>query len=249
MYTLVLNISERLKMKRRVTCFYDPEEQQDSALLTRLYGRSAIFSSLLWPTCTLVMGTLIVAMVKLTQYLSILCEQISRIKRWAGLLWLRHSAWCLALQPCNGISERIEKKISNCCIPRRIGFSPLTGALASMDNAKRCNSTVWLQLWKGQMSKNAWEDKQFCSSLFLHLFNHLRAGQSDQQCVIWPSVYFDTRSGGVTSVCFCLWPSRTVSDGRSRNYTTPFGWRPSDRITKGQNSRVCCGVSITFVAQ
>ena len=81
MHTLVLNISERLKTQHQVPCYYDPAEQQDSVLLTRLYGSSAIFSSLLWPTCTLVMGTLIVAMVKLTQYLSILCEQISRIKR------------------------------------------------------------------------------------------------------------------------------------------------------------------------
>ncbi|KAL7854938.1 hypothetical protein SRHO_G00171280 [Serrasalmus rhombeus] len=81
MHTLVVNISERLKTQHQVPCYYDPAEQQDSVLLTRLYGSSAIFSSLLWPTCTLVMGMLIVAMVKLTQYLSILCEQISRIKR------------------------------------------------------------------------------------------------------------------------------------------------------------------------
>ncbi|XP_049321725.1 calcium-activated potassium channel subunit beta-2 isoform X2 [Astyanax mexicanus] len=81
MHTLVLNISEQLKTQHQVPCYYDPSEQQDNVLLTRLYGRGAIFSSLLWPTCTLVMGMLIVAMVKLTQYLSILCEQISRIKR------------------------------------------------------------------------------------------------------------------------------------------------------------------------
>uniref|UniRef100_A0A3B1IUK5 Calcium-activated potassium channel subunit beta-2 n=2 Tax=Astyanax mexicanus TaxID=7994 RepID=A0A3B1IUK5_ASTMX len=97
MHTLVLNISEQLKTQHQVPCYYDPSEQQDNVLLTRLYGRGAIFSSLLWPTCTLVMGMLIVAMVKLTQYLSILCEQISRIKR-AGLSLLadalpsRHSA-------------------------------------------------------------------------------------------------------------------------------------------------------------
>ncbi|XP_076879528.1 calcium-activated potassium channel subunit beta-2 isoform X2 [Brachyhypopomus gauderio] len=81
MHALVMDISERLKAQGQVSCYYDPTEQQDSALLTRLYGHRAILSSLLWPTCTLVMGTLIVAMVKLTQYLSILCEQISRIKR------------------------------------------------------------------------------------------------------------------------------------------------------------------------
>lgn len=83
MQALVLNISERLKVQQQVHCYSDPAEQQDSAILTRLYGRAAILSSLLWPTCTLVIGVLIVAMVKLTQYLSILCERISRIKRWA----------------------------------------------------------------------------------------------------------------------------------------------------------------------
>ncbi|XP_017334261.1 calcium-activated potassium channel subunit beta-2 isoform X1 [Ictalurus punctatus] len=81
MHTLVLNISERLKVQQQVRCYTDPTEQQDSAILMRLYGRSAILSSLLWPTCTFVIGVLIVAMVKLTQYLSILCERISRIKR------------------------------------------------------------------------------------------------------------------------------------------------------------------------
>ncbi|XP_026852831.2 calcium-activated potassium channel subunit beta-2 isoform X1 [Electrophorus electricus] len=80
-HALVTDISERLKAYGQVPCYCDPTGQQDSALLTRLYGRRAVLSSLLWPTCTLVMGTLIVAMVKLTQYLSILCEQISRIKR------------------------------------------------------------------------------------------------------------------------------------------------------------------------
>ncbi|XP_030647853.1 calcium-activated potassium channel subunit beta-2 [Chanos chanos] len=81
MHTMVLNISERLKMHQQVPCFYDPTEQHDSVILSRLYDCSAIFHSLFWPTCTLVGGTLLIAMVKLTQYLSILCEQISRIKR------------------------------------------------------------------------------------------------------------------------------------------------------------------------
>nr|XP_055040720.1 calcium-activated potassium channel subunit beta-2 isoform X1 [Misgurnus anguillicaudatus] len=81
MHTIVMNISERLKTHTQVSCYYDPSEQQDSVILTRLYGRRAIVSSLLWPTCALVGGTLIIAMVKLTQYLSYLCEQISRIKR------------------------------------------------------------------------------------------------------------------------------------------------------------------------
>ncbi|XP_057218210.1 calcium-activated potassium channel subunit beta-2 isoform X2 [Triplophysa rosa] len=81
MNTIVMNISERLKTHTQVSCYYDPSEQHDAVLLTRLYGRRAIVSSLLWPTCTLVGGMLIIAMVKLTQYLSFLCEQIGRIKR------------------------------------------------------------------------------------------------------------------------------------------------------------------------
>ncbi|XP_063056353.1 calcium-activated potassium channel subunit beta-2 [Engraulis encrasicolus] len=81
MYSIVLNISEKLKMHQQVLCYHDPGEHQENVLLTRLYGRAAVFHSLFWPTCTLVCGTLIIAMVKLTQYLSILCERVSRIKR------------------------------------------------------------------------------------------------------------------------------------------------------------------------
>ncbi|CAB1324234.1 unnamed protein product [Coregonus sp. 'balchen'] len=81
MYTVIMNISERLKTQQLVLCYTDPGEQQDSALLTRIYGRVAVFHSLFWPTCTLIGGTIIIAMVKLTQYLSIMCEQVGRIKR------------------------------------------------------------------------------------------------------------------------------------------------------------------------
>ncbi|KAJ7992862.1 hypothetical protein DPEC_G00266460 [Dallia pectoralis] len=80
-HAVIVNISERLKQQQQVLCYMDPAEQQDSALLTSMYGRVAMFHSLFWPTCTLVGGTIIVAMVKLTQYLSIMCEQVGRIKR------------------------------------------------------------------------------------------------------------------------------------------------------------------------
>lgn len=80
-HTMVQNISERLKIQQTVPCYSDPAEKQDSAILTRLYGRVAVFHSLFWPTCTLIGGTIIIAMVKLTQYLSIMCEQTGRIKR------------------------------------------------------------------------------------------------------------------------------------------------------------------------
>ncbi|XP_055778802.1 calcium-activated potassium channel subunit beta-2-like [Salvelinus fontinalis] len=80
-HTVVMKILERLKTQQQVLCYMDPGEQQDSALLTRIYGRLAVFHSLFWPTCTLIGGTIIIVMVKLTQYLSIMCEQVGRIKR------------------------------------------------------------------------------------------------------------------------------------------------------------------------
>lgn len=82
-HAIVQNISERLKSQHTVQCFVDPADRVDSAILTQIYGRVAVFHSLFWPTCTLIGGTIIIAMVKLTQYLSIMCERLSRIKRWS----------------------------------------------------------------------------------------------------------------------------------------------------------------------
>ncbi|KAM6948552.1 calcium-activated potassium channel subunit beta-2-like [Aplochiton taeniatus] len=81
MHAMIVNISERFKEQQQVTCYYDPDEEQESVLLTRLYGHSAVFHSLFWPSCVLTGGILIIVMVKLTQYLSILCEEIGKIKR------------------------------------------------------------------------------------------------------------------------------------------------------------------------
>ncbi|XP_026229477.1 calcium-activated potassium channel subunit beta-2 isoform X1 [Anabas testudineus] len=81
MHGVIRNISERLKMNQRVPCYYDPSEQQETVLLTRLYDRSVVFHALLWPSCMFTGGTLIIVMVKLTQYLSRLCEEIGKIKR------------------------------------------------------------------------------------------------------------------------------------------------------------------------
>ncbi|KAM8875118.1 calcium-activated potassium channel subunit beta-2-like isoform 2-T3 [Spinachia spinachia] len=78
---VVQNISERLRSQHAVPCFVDPTDKTDSAILTQIYGRVAVFHSLFWPTCTLIGGTIIIAMVKLTQYLSIMCERVSRMKR------------------------------------------------------------------------------------------------------------------------------------------------------------------------
>ncbi|XP_068446082.1 calcium-activated potassium channel subunit beta-2-like [Clinocottus analis] len=80
MQVVVQNISERLRSQHRVQCFADPTDRMDSAILTQMFGRGAVFHSLFWPTCTLIGGTIIIAMVKLTQYLSIMCERVSPIK-------------------------------------------------------------------------------------------------------------------------------------------------------------------------
>ncbi|XP_064797577.1 calcium-activated potassium channel subunit beta-2-like [Oncorhynchus masou masou] len=81
MHHMIVNISERLKPHQQVPCYYDPSDQQESALLTRLYDHSTVFYSLFWPSCMLTGGTAIIFMVKLTQYLSIMCEQVVKIKR------------------------------------------------------------------------------------------------------------------------------------------------------------------------
>ncbi|XP_029939793.1 calcium-activated potassium channel subunit beta-2-like isoform X2 [Salarias fasciatus] len=80
-HAVVQNVSRRLRSQRRVQCFVDPGGRSSSALLAPFYGRAAVFYSLFWPTCVLVGGTAIVAMVKLTQYLSIRCERQTRTPR------------------------------------------------------------------------------------------------------------------------------------------------------------------------
>ncbi|XP_026201759.1 calcium-activated potassium channel subunit beta-2 isoform X2 [Anabas testudineus] len=80
-HAVIQNISERLKSQHTVQCFVDPTDRTDCAILTQIYGRVAVFHSLFWPTCTLIGGTIIIAMVKLTQYLSIMCERVGRVKR------------------------------------------------------------------------------------------------------------------------------------------------------------------------
>ncbi|XP_075877295.1 calcium-activated potassium channel subunit beta-2 isoform X2 [Nelusetta ayraudi] len=77
---LVHNVSERLASRHSVRCFVDPTERAYSAILRRVYDRAAVFHSLFWPTCTLIGGSAIIAMVKLTQYLSIVSERHRRIK-------------------------------------------------------------------------------------------------------------------------------------------------------------------------
>uniref|UniRef100_A0A3P9LLF4 KCNMB2 ball/chain domain-containing protein n=1 Tax=Oryzias latipes TaxID=8090 RepID=A0A3P9LLF4_ORYLA len=78
---VVESICERLRSQHTLHCFVDPTNQTESAILTQFYSRVAVFHSLFWPTCTLVGGTIIIAMVKLTQNLSIMSERLSRISR------------------------------------------------------------------------------------------------------------------------------------------------------------------------
>uniref|UniRef100_A0A665TGW9 Potassium large conductance calcium-activated channel, subfamily M, beta member 2 n=1 Tax=Echeneis naucrates TaxID=173247 RepID=A0A665TGW9_ECHNA len=80
-YGELLNRFKCLQRLSDVPCYYDPSEQQEAVLLTRLYDHSVVFHSLLWPSCMFTGGALIIVMVKLTQYLSRLCEEIGKIKR------------------------------------------------------------------------------------------------------------------------------------------------------------------------
>lgn len=80
-HAIIQNISESLKSQRTVQCFVDPTDRMDSAILTQIYGQVTVFHSLFWPTCTLIGGTVIIAMVKLTQYLSIMSERLESAKR------------------------------------------------------------------------------------------------------------------------------------------------------------------------
>ncbi|MFT7810959.1 calcium-activated potassium channel subunit beta-2, partial [Arapaima gigas] len=80
-HAVILNVHEHFKLFPQVRCYYDPAEREGSVLLTRLYSHGVVFRSLFWPTIMFVGGTVIIAMVKLTQYLSLLCEQIKKIKR------------------------------------------------------------------------------------------------------------------------------------------------------------------------
>ncbi|XP_005991985.1 calcium-activated potassium channel subunit beta-2 [Latimeria chalumnae] len=75
-------IRDNFKKYQPFPCYYDPaEKQRKSVLLTRLHGPKILFHFFLWPSCMLIGGTAIVAMVKLNQYLSLLCERISKISR------------------------------------------------------------------------------------------------------------------------------------------------------------------------
>ncbi|KAG7513959.1 calcium-activated potassium channel subunit beta-2-like isoform X1 [Solea senegalensis] len=66
-HTIVQNISDRLRSQHTVDCFVDPTDKMDCAILTQIYGSVTVFHSVLWPTCTLIGGIFIIALVKITQ--------------------------------------------------------------------------------------------------------------------------------------------------------------------------------------
>ncbi|XP_043329615.1 calcium-activated potassium channel subunit beta-3 isoform X1 [Cervus canadensis] len=59
------------------SCFYSPDSQSEDVILIKKYDRTVIFHCFFWPSLTLLGGVLIVGMVRLTQYLSFLCEKHS----------------------------------------------------------------------------------------------------------------------------------------------------------------------------
>ncbi|XP_077015491.1 calcium-activated potassium channel subunit beta-2 [Tamandua tetradactyla] len=79
--SLVNVVMENFRKYQHFSCYSDPEGNQKSVILTKLYSSNVLFHSLFWPTCMMAGGVVIVAMVKLTQYLSLLCERIQRINR------------------------------------------------------------------------------------------------------------------------------------------------------------------------
>ncbi|XP_059741896.1 calcium-activated potassium channel subunit beta-3 isoform X2 [Bos taurus] len=59
------------------SCFYSPDSQSEDVILIKKYDQMVIFHCLFWPLLTLLGGVLIGGMVRLTQYLSFLCEKHS----------------------------------------------------------------------------------------------------------------------------------------------------------------------------
>ncbi|XP_056664393.1 calcium-activated potassium channel subunit beta-2 isoform X1 [Monodelphis domestica] len=79
--SMVNVVMENFRKYQRFSCFSDPSGNQKNVILTKLYSSNVLFHSLFWPTCMMSGGVAIVAMVKFTQYLSLLCERIQRINR------------------------------------------------------------------------------------------------------------------------------------------------------------------------
>lgn len=83
MLNSVLDIKEFFDHKNGTpfSCFYSPDSQSEEVILIKKHDRMVIFHCLFWPSLTLLGGALIVGMVRLTQYLSLLCEKYSAALR------------------------------------------------------------------------------------------------------------------------------------------------------------------------
>ncbi|XP_030072414.1 calcium-activated potassium channel subunit beta-3 [Microcaecilia unicolor] len=58
-------------------CYYSPDSKVEEVILTKTYDGMIVFHCFFWPILMLTGGALIVGMVKLTQHLSMLCEEYS----------------------------------------------------------------------------------------------------------------------------------------------------------------------------
>ncbi|XP_004611534.2 calcium-activated potassium channel subunit beta-1 [Sorex araneus] len=65
----------RFREHRAFPCFVEPGGTAREVLFRRRYGPRALLEALLWPSCLLTGGLLVIAMVKLNQYLSALAAQ------------------------------------------------------------------------------------------------------------------------------------------------------------------------------
>ncbi|XP_038672853.1 calcium-activated potassium channel subunit beta-2 isoform X1 [Scyliorhinus canicula] len=76
---LIASITENNTQSQPIpfSCYYDPG-QQNNVLLTRFDLPTALLNSAFWPMCMFACGAGIIIMVKMTQYLSLLKEQLHK---------------------------------------------------------------------------------------------------------------------------------------------------------------------------
>ncbi|XP_078524137.1 calcium-activated potassium channel subunit beta-3 isoform X2 [Lissotriton helveticus] len=74
---IVLDIKDFFDNKNDTpfSCYYSPDSNSEDVILIKKFDRMIVFHCLFWPSLMLIGGALIVGMVKLTQHLSVLCEE------------------------------------------------------------------------------------------------------------------------------------------------------------------------------
>ncbi|NWH52063.1 KCMB1 protein, partial [Fregata magnificens] len=65
-------IASNLKKYQTFPCYYDPRGTQTNVILSRLYPPKGLLFAFLWPTLMFTGGCLIIALVKISQYVSVL---------------------------------------------------------------------------------------------------------------------------------------------------------------------------------